>query len=342
MRVTQQSIAKLAGVSQATVSRVLSNDPRVEPAIRERVEGVIRQHNYSPDVRARSLRQKRSHLIGLVLRRASGSLHGDPFFAQLVSETVECLIGTQYQLCLDVATDSDNQRHVYDELLRTRRVDGLILVESETYDERITRLQEDSFPFVVIGNAFENPNLNVVDNDNVLAGRIATQHLVDQGYQRVAMLAGPKDLTVTRDRVSGYMEAIKAKGMKPRVIYSDFGIDGARSAALDVLYEQNAPDAILAMDDYMAAGVLQAARHLELRTPDQLGVAGFNNSPLSLLVDGGMTSVDLRIDSMIRWAIQRLIHLIEGNDEGGEHQRLMPCELHVRGSSVRGRVANLL
>ncbi len=342
MRVTQQLIAKLAGVSQATVSRVLSNDARVEPAIREKVLEVIQQQNYSPDVRARSLRQKRSHLIGLVLRRESGSLHGDPFFAQLVSETVECLIGTNYQLCVDIATDHERQKHVYDELLRTRRVDGLILVESEAYDERIIRLQEDSFPFVVLGNAFENSTLNVVDNDNVLAGRIATQHLMDQGYSHIAMLAGPPNLTVTRDRVSGYMEALSSRGMKPHVIYSDFGIEGARTAALEVLNQRNGPNAILAMDDFMAAGVLQAARHLEIRVPEQLGVAGFNNSPLCLLIEGGMTSVDLRIDTMVRWAIQRLIQVIEGDEEAGDRQKVMPCELHVRGSSVRGKVASIL
>lgn len=342
MRVRQQDIAKLAQVSQATVSRVLSGDERVESEIRDRVLAVMKERNYKPDVRARSLRQRRTNLIGLVLRRDVGTLQGDPFFAALVSEIIDCLVGTPYHLCVDIATDRARQKHVYDELLRTRRVDGLILVESEPSDYRIAQLQEDSFPFVVIGNATDRPELHCVDNDNVHAGRIATQHLIDGGYRKIAMIGGPPELTVTRDRVQGYCQACEAAGLPTEVVHSEFGQDAARVAASRLFERNDRPDAVLALDDYMAMGVFQAARTYQIRIPSDLGVVGFNDSALCEIVDGGLTSVNLRIDKMVRWSIRRLLDVIEERPLETERQKMMPCDLFIRGSSTRQKVATIL
>ncbi|MBL8040584.1 MAG: LacI family DNA-binding transcriptional regulator, partial [Chthonomonas sp.] len=170
MRVTQQDIARLAKVSQSTVSRVVAGDQRVEEEIRERVMTVMRNHNYRPDVRARSLRTQSTHLIGLVMKREARDLQGDPFFSMFVSEILGFLSSTPYHLCVDIAASALRQEFIYDELLRTRRVDGLILVESEPRDERVERLQKDAFPFVIIGNPGSDVDLHSVDNDNILAG----------------------------------------------------------------------------------------------------------------------------------------------------------------------------
>lgn len=335
MRVTQLDIAKFAGVSQATVSRVLSGDDRVETSIRDRVLAVMKEHNYRPDDRARSLRQKRTHLIGLVLCREVGSLQGDPFFAQLVADIVDCLVGTPYHLCVDIAPDRSKQMHIYDELLRTRRVDGLILVDSSPGDQRITSLEKDNFPFVLIGNAEECPTLHAFDNDNRLAGRMAAGHLIEGGYERIAMIAGPADLTVTRDRVQGYLDAMERARMRPQVVYSEFGQEAARAAACDLFESDFNPDAILALDDFMAMGVVQSARTHRRQIPDQIGIVGFNDSPLCHIVEGGLTSVNLGIDRMVRASIRRLLDVIEGKEISGPVQQLVPCELIARGSSRR-------
>lgn len=338
MRVTQQDIARLAKVSQATVSRVLAGDERVDSEIRTRVLDAMSLHNYQPDVRARSLRQRQTHLIGLVLQREPGTLQGDPFFAMLVSELVESLVGTPWHLCVDIANSSARQAHIYDELLRTRRVDGLILVESSASDERILKLQQDNFPFVLIGNASEMPSLHCIDNDNVAAAELATQHLLDQGFRRIAFLGGPRDLTVTRDREKGYRNKVE----EPLVVYSDFGYPSARDAAWDLLKGNKRPDAILAMDDNMALGALQAAREHGLSLPKDLGLVGFNDSPQCQLVDPQITSVDLQIDKMVRWSIRRLLQIVEKQNVTGKRQTLMPSELKVRASSSRQPVATVL
>lgn len=342
MRVTQQDIARLAQVSQATVSRVLAGDERVESDIRDRVRQVMREHNYQPDVRARSLRQKRTHLIGLVLKRELGTLEGDPFFALMVSEIVECLAGSPYHLCVEIATDEARQRYVYDDLLRTRRVDGLILVESEPSDERINRLQEDRFPFVLIGNAGGNPDLLATDNDNTVAAEIATKHLFEAGYRRPAMLAGPHGLTVTQDRVAGYQCAMDRAGLAPFVRHSGFGMDAAREAADKLFAEGGDFDSMVVFDDFMAMGVLQAARKHQISVPKQLGVVSFNNSLLCGIVDGGLSSVNLQIDKMVRWSVDRLLEVIEEKPMQGANQVTFPCELVARGTTTRAPLVEVL
>ena len=335
MRVTQLDIARLASVSQATVSRVLAGDDRVEHNIRGRVMDVIRLHNYQPDVRARSLRLRRTGLIGLVLKRPHGGLSDDPFFAALTAGIMDYLCGTPYHLCIDVVTDETSQEGIYDEMLRTRRVDGLILVESEAADERIHLLQRDKFPFVLIGNP-KNDKIYSVDNDNVHAGELATKHLIQNGYKRIGFLGGPRDITVSDDRIEGYRRAVRAAGIPPIVCHSNFGFEAARESAINLL-SRDRPDALVVLDDFMACGAFLAARQLDLRVPSELGFVSFNDSRLCNLLDVGLTSVSLGIEKIVQAAVCKLLQIIEGDGPEILVRHIVPCELRVRGSSLRPR-----
>jgi DNA-binding LacI/PurR family transcriptional regulator len=332
MRVTQLDIARLANVSQATVSRVLSGDDRVEDVLRDRVVEVIRQHNYQPDVRARSLRLRRTGLIGLVLKRSQGGLAEDPFFAALVAGIMDYLCGKPFHLCVDVVTDDAAQEGIYDEMLRTRRVDGLILVESEAVDERIELLQRDQFPFVLIGNP-QSERIASVDNDNVRAGELAAQHLIDEGFKNVGMLGGPKGITVSEDRIAGYRRAMESNNRPARVWHSQFGYEAARDEAIGILTCQDRPDALVVLDDFMAFGVVLAVRSLNLQIPEDIALVGFNDSSLCNLLNGGLTSVSLGIHHIVERAVGKLLSIIENGECLGEVRDIVPCELCVRGSS---------
>ncbi|MGV3616027.1 MAG: LacI family DNA-binding transcriptional regulator [Fimbriimonas sp.] len=333
MRVTQLDIARLAQVSQATVSRVLAGDDRVDETIRERVLEVMRERNYQPDVRARSLRLKRTGLIGLVLKRPSGGLADDPFFAALIAGIVDELEGQPYHLCVDVVSDDVSQSSVYDEMLRTRRVDGLILVESEAVDDRIALLQQDEFPFVVIGNP-QNDGIASVDNDNVRAGELATQHLIDNGFRRIGFLGGPKGVTVSDDRLEGYCRAMESAGQTCRIWHTDFGFETARQTALEILAGDNWPDALVVLDDFMAFGVVLAAREWNIKVSEDIGLVSFNDSSLCRLVEGGLTSVSLGIDRIVRSAVAKLLSIVDGKGDLGPTREIVPCALVVRGSSL--------
>jgi DNA-binding LacI/PurR family transcriptional regulator len=335
MRVTQQDIARIANVSQATVSRVLSGDVKVEPSIRERVQATMRELNYRPDVRARSLRTKRTGLVGLVVKRASEDLSDDPFFARLISEIVEYLSGRPYHLCVDVASDESTAEAVYDEMLRTRRVDGLILVEPEARDERVERLQADRFPFVLIGNPLAGDHVWSVDNDNVFAGEIASAHLLDAGYRRVGFLGARMGVTVSDDRIAGYQRALRGRQEDHLVWHADFGLEAAKTAGLEILSSAERPDALVVLDDFMAMGVVLASRELGLGIPGDLGIASFNDTSLCQLLEGGLTSVSLNIGQIVRQACDELLRIIEDRTSVQPSRFVVPCELKVRGSSAR-------
>jgi DNA-binding LacI/PurR family transcriptional regulator len=335
MRVTQQDIARIANVSQATVSRVVSGDEKVENSIRDRVLEAMRHHNYQPDVRARSLRNSRAGLIGLVVNRPHGGLNDDPFFASLTAHIIDYLQDKPYHLCLEMAAGESKERAIYDEMLRTRRVDGLILVESEARDSRIERLQHDNFPFVLLGNPLPSGEIHSVDNDNIHAAELATSHLLDSGYRRVGILGARTGVTVSDDRITGYQRAIRGRQEDHLIWHADFGSTAAREAACRILAEPDRPDALVVLDDLMAMGVVLAARGLDLNVPEDLGLVSFNDTKVCDLVDGGLSSVSLNIDQIVKVACDRLLRIIERRPIVGQRRLIVPTRLKIRGSSIR-------
>lgn len=322
-------------MSQATVSRVLAGDSRVEEDIRQRVLVAMEENNYRPDVRARSLRNKQTNLIGLVLRRPEGSLQEDPFFSLFIAEIIDFLAETPYHLCVEVAKSKGSQEAVYDELLRSRRVDGLILIESEAKDRRIAKLHDEGFPFVLVGSPGDYRGVMSVDNDNVLAAQMATDHLVEQGYRRIGMVAGPKGVTVSEARIEGYKKAMWHADLPSFVWHADFGQKAAYLAGLQALQGPDRPDALVVLDDYMAMGVLAAARELKVSIPEELGVVSFNDTSICELLPRGLTSVNLNIHQIVSSACSWLLDVLGRNGNVVSRREIVPSTLMVRGSSVR-------
>ena len=339
MRVTQRDIARLARVSQATVSRVISGDEKVELDIRDRVAKVILEQNYQPDVRAQSLRNQRTNLIGLVVKRPQGGIINDPFYANLIASIIEELSSTEFHLCVDCAETNERHQSLYDEMLRTRRVDGLILVESEAADDRIIKLQTDRFPFVLIGNPLHAAEVHSIDNDNVLASELLTKHLIDEGYQRIAFLGARTGITVSDDRIAGYQRALRGVQEDHLIFHSEFGSESARTAAREILSMQNRPDAIVVLDDFMALGVSAASREFKLSVPRDLGIASFNDSTLCDVIGGGLTSVNLDIPGIVREAVNRLLDIVNERQINSGRRIIVPSKLSVRNSSKRSGVA---
>ncbi|GIV10572.1 MAG: LacI family transcriptional regulator [Fimbriimonadales bacterium] len=331
----QIEIARLAGVSQATVSRVLKGDPQVNEAMRERVLAVVQELGYVPDSRAQSLRSQRTRLLGLVIHRAPEALASDPFFSALIASIVEQAGKHEYHLCVDTARTVRSQRAIYEELLRTRRVDGLILVESESHDKRIERLSCEGFPFVLIGRYEPEDAIATVDNDNIGAAYMATDYLIRTGRTRVAYIGGPAGLTVTRDRLQGYKSALEAHGLAydaRLVAFADFNPRSASSAMTDLLGRSALPDAVLAMDDLIALSAMREAKRQGRRIPDDIAFIGFNDSPLCQYVEPSLTSIAVEIPALARRATEMLVQLIEGHEPTPKRQ-IVPARLVKRESA---------
>jgi len=331
----QVEIARLAGVSQATVSRVLKGDPQVNDEMRERVLAVVQELGYVPDARAQSLRSQRTRLLGLVVHRAPEALAGDPFFSALIASIVEQAGRHDYHLCVDTARTVRSQRAIYEELLRTRRVDGLILVESETHDKRIERLSSEGFPFVLIGRYEPIDAVCSVDNDNIGAAFMATDYLIRIGRRRVAYIGGPAGLTVTRDRLQGYKNALESHGVgydPCLVAFSEFNERSAASAMAELLSLNPPPDAVVGLDDLIALSAMREAKRHGRRVPDEIAFIGFNDSPLCHYVEPSLTSIAVDIPALARRATEMLITLIEGHEPHPKRQ-IVPARLVKRESA---------
>lgn len=332
---TQTEIAKLAKVSQATVSRVLNKDPQVNPQLRERVLAVIETHGYVPDARAQSLRAQKSATLGLVVHRSPRQLAHDPFFSALIAAILEFAGKHGYHLCVDAARTLGSRRAIYEELLRTRRVDGLILVESQTEDERIARLNQEGFPFVLIGRYEPEEAVYSVDNDNRGAAQMAIRHLLAAGHRRIAYIGGPKDLIVTQDRLCGYQQALADSSIPydpDLVVYGDFSEVSGYRAMTKLLQLAHPPTAVLAFDDVMAVGAMRAAKERNYRIPHEIAFVGFNDSPFCAYVEPPLTSIAVDIIGLAQIATEILIDLIEGRIVEPK-RRIVPCRLVHRGSA---------
>ncbi|HEY3411750.1 MAG TPA: LacI family DNA-binding transcriptional regulator [Armatimonadota bacterium] len=330
---TQKKIAELASVSQPTVSRVLGGDAGVDPAARDRIMDIVKRNGYQPHAQARSLRRQRSDTIGLAVRRTRQDFAKDPFYAELITAVMDRAAHQGYYLSISASRSADGERLFYDSLFASNRVDGLIILESLEHDERIERLRDHRFPFVLIGRYDGSPDLFSVNNDNIGGAAMVVRHLLERGRKRIGYVSGPHDLTVSQDRLIGYRQGLEDAGIRydrDLVVEADFGEQGGRSAAHRLLDQQ--PDAILAIDDLIGLGALVSIKERGLRVPDDVALVGFNDSLFCPHTDPPLSSVSVNVNEIGAKAADLLIQRIEKKDTP-PCQLLVPCELVARASS---------
>ena len=332
---TQREIARMSQVSQATVSRVLNKDPRVDAAVAARVLAIVQTHDYAPNSRAQSLRNSRSRTLGLVVHRAPEQLSQDPFFSALIVAVLNVSNRHDYHLCVHTADTVRSQRAIHEDLLRTRRVDGLLLLEPQAGDERIQRLIDTDAPFVLIGRYQPDNAVYSVDNDNVEAARMVMERLLARGCERVAYIGGPQGVMVSEDRLAGCRNALADVGrrMAPaHVQYGDFSEMGGCEAMQRLLLTAPRPDAIIAVDDITAVGAMRAARQSGVRIPDDIAFVGFNNSTFCAYVDPPLSSVSIDLNALAQTATEMLIDLVEGRDVSAR-RHIIPSRFVSRGTT---------
>ncbi|HEY3266801.1 MAG TPA: LacI family DNA-binding transcriptional regulator [Armatimonadota bacterium] len=330
---TQKRIAELANVSQPTVSRVLGGDTGVDPAARDRILEIVKENGYQPHAQARGLRTQKSDTIGLAVRRTRKDFARDPFYAELMAAVMDRAAAHGYHLSVSASRSAEGERLFYDSLFISNRIDGLIILESLEHDERIERLREHDFPFVLIGRYDGSRDVFSVNNDNVGGARLATRHLIDSGRKRIAYISGPPDLTVSQDRLTGYRLALEDAGLPyeaSMVAVADFGEQGGRAAARRILAQK--PDAIVAIDDLIGLGALATLKERGVRVPDDVALVGFNDSLFCPHTDPPLTSVRVNVNEIGARAAEVLIARIE-DSELAPMQILVPCDLMVRASS---------
>ncbi|GAA1968315.1 LacI family DNA-binding transcriptional regulator [Catenulispora subtropica] len=327
-RVTIRDVAARAGVSVATVSKVINQRYGVAEDTMARVQAVISELGYEASLVAQSLRNHRSNVIGILVADL------EPFSAELLKGAGDAIRGTGFELVVYSAGgrtgDMVGWEKRYLSRLSGTLVDGAVLVTPTVVD-----LQSNA-PVVAVDPHTGSSAFPTVDADNLRGARLATEHLLDLGHRRIAMLAGRADLQSAILRQQGYREALAAAGVPfleslVRVGGYDPGLSAL--AARELLTDPRRPTAVFAANDVTAIATIEVALHLGLRVPEDLSVVGFDNIPESALCVPPLTTVNQPIRTMGERAVDMLIRLIHKQPVERTHLTLA-TELVVRGSTA--------
>lgn len=330
-RPTIRDVAHEAGVSRATVSRVLNGALRVSPEALQAVNRAIDRTGYSANQHARALSAGRSHTVAFLLTEPQDRLFEDPNFSTLLRGIAKVLAGLPQPLVLVLvfASTEKERRQTLDYL--SRQVDGVLVVSSHSGDPLVGQLLAANVPMVACGRVLgqQLPAASVAADD-IGGARVATQHLLRQGRRRIAAITGPLDTSGGTDRLTGYREALGDDYDERLIAEGDYSHRSGVEAMQRLLATDPNVDAVFVASDLMAAGALSTLRSQGRRVPDDVAVVGFDDSRYATAADPPLTTVRQPWDRISEEMVRLLLDLIGG------HQPLsvtVPTELVVRASA---------
>lgn len=332
-RLTLEEIGKLAGVSRATVSRVVNNYPHIRPEVRQRVQKVIAETGYQPNFAARSLASNRSRVIGLIIPTVLQAAFTDPYYPHLVRGISSACNQNDYTVSLFLFQSQQEERQMIKRIIGNGLSDGLILTTDHNNSPLIALLKDHQLPFVLIGRPSDEQanGVSYVDVDNIGGGYAATAHLIQLGRRRIAQIATNHN-TAGIDRSAGYRRALDECGYpidESLISYADFTEEGGYATMTHLLTQR--PDAVFAQSDAIAIGAMKAIREAGLRVPDDIAVVSFDDVPLAERAEPPLTTVRQPIHENGALAIETLVDLIE-NAPADARQTVLPVELVIRAS----------
>lgn len=328
-RPTIRDVARLAGVSHQTVSRVINGSADVTPETRARVEAIIAELDYRPSAIARSMASGRAGTLACIAPNLT-----DYTFARIIEGSEREARQNGFFLLSSGAASVEDFRALCDELVGHRRVDGLIVINPYA-DERHAYLPQN-FPTVFVGAHSRDSAIGSVSLDDEKAAYEATRHVLALGRRKIAMVTGPMSEDCSQDRSDGYIRALTEFGVGvdySMIIEGDWSATSGQDALLALCEQGCRPEAVFAQNDRMALGVLHAARDMGMRVPRELAVIGVDDMPLSSYFDPPLTTMQQDMARIGQEAIRMLIGIIE-NVPGAMRHIQIPARLVVRQSTV--------
>jgi LacI family transcriptional regulator len=341
---TLEDIAKEAGVSRSTVSRVMNNFPNISDGVRERVLEVIKETGYRPNAAARTLASQRSRTIGLVLPHSVSLLFTDPYYPHLLKGISQACNLHDHALSFFLASSKEDEKKIFGRVSNKGLLDGVLIQSGHHGNQQIIgQLIDVEMPQVVIGRPFRSDNVSFVDVDNVGGAYNAVSYLIRLGYERIATITGPLQSTVGLDRKEGYIKALSERGIKINqdlIMEGDFTEMGGYYAMQTLLNSQ--PDAVFAASDIMSIGAIRAIQESGLNVPSDIGVVGFDDFPITTFANTQLTTVHQPAIQLGFKAVELLIDLIENGIHPPRHIILSP-KLMIREScgSITGPAGGL-
>ncbi|GAB3794247.1 LacI family DNA-binding transcriptional regulator [Humibacter antri] len=333
---TLEMVAARAGVSRATVSRVVNGSPKVKPELLKAVNAAIAELNYVPNRAARSLASRRTESIALVIPESTTRVFADPFFALIIQGVAVYLATTDYTLGIVVASEANPDK--------TRRyltggnIDGALVVSHHSGDHSYARLGR-TVPVVFGGRPLHGYDGEAdavesfyVDVDNIEGSFTATRHLIERGRKNIATIAGPADMPAGFDRELGWRRAMTEAGLHTKLIeWGDFSPASGAMAMRRLLARKVPLDAVFAANDQMALGAYAAIAEAGLSIPHDIAVVGYDDDALGSAASPALTTMHQSMTELGAAMAEKLVRIIEG--EPVDHATILKTRLIMRSSS---------
>jgi LacI family transcriptional regulator len=322
-------VAKLAGVSVATVSRVINNSMTVTQDTRVKVENAVRKVNYKPHLLARGLRSRSGNLIGLVVPEVI--MHA---FSCFVSYTDDSLIEAGYNMILgNTHGDPDREEKFIDNLIRMN-VSGIIFSRVSDKSRAFRILESTNIPIVVLDRSLQHEDVPHVVLDNYEAGRLAASHLYGLGHRSTACVTGPLEISLCRERMSGFLDYYREKGIEiaeELCFEGNFKFESGEKAAHYLIKPGSDITAVWAQSDLMAVGFMKRLQKANKRIPDDISIVGMDDIDLSAMIDPALTTIRQPFRQMCEKAVELILLEKELGRENLDHKHIvLKPELVVR------------
>jgi len=332
-----KDVAKAAGVSTSTVSRIINDNPAISTETRDKVLKIMKELNYVPNIMARGLSNQRAFTVTLAIDIDDVKSFNNPFFYE-VMHGIETVV-YQKDLCLIIANMQTiiKKESILKWLINGKRTQGVIFPSSIVNEKMIRELKKHKFPFVVFGEPDSLEPIDWVDINNRQGGQQAVEHLLQQGYRKIAFVSGSRKEVFNKNRYKGYRDGLEKNG----IFYDEEYVMEGGSAKNDgfnmmnsLLALKNRPDAVICTDNILSLGVMKAILNAGLKIPDDLGVISFDSFPVADLADPPLTTVDVDVFELGVQAANMLFTLIE-NPHARQQQSLIATSIQVRESTQR-------
>ena len=334
MSVTLKKIAERVGKSVTTVSRALAGYDDVSQATREQVRQVALELGYEPNIIARQLQKQRTDTLALVLP-TYGPRFSDPFFSEFLTGVGNEATRHGFDLLVSTRAPGDEEEAAYLKNIRSRRVEGFILVRTRRQDRRISILQEHHFPFAVFGRTEARNDFPLVDEDSEFGISLVVEHLVKLGHRRLACIAAPSNLMLAHYRLQGFLSALQKHGLPVEpdlIIAGDLTQQSGRVVGGQLLDLPRPPTAIVACNDLMALGAMSAAQERGLVVGRDISITGFDDIPPAEHAHPPLTTLNQPVYQIGTIVCEMLVKVISGQ-EISKPQLILQPSLVVRQST---------
>jgi len=328
---TVRDVAKLAGVSPITVSRVINNSGYISEETRRRVDEAIRQLGYVPNTLARSLRLSQTNTLALVLTDIT-----NPFWTTVARGVEDAASDAGFNVILCNTDESEVEQDKYLKVLLQKRVDGVLLVPVRCTRETVQVIQSQKVPLVVLDRHIPGVEVDSVRCDSEGGANTLVRLLISKGHRRIAMLSGPQGVSSADDRVAGYQRAMAEAGLDHQngsIFYGEFTQQSGYAMMQQALAAAPRLSAVFAGNNFITIGAFKAVRDAGLKVPENIALVGFDDLPVALVIDPFFTVASQPAYEMGKQATELLLARIAGQAPPQYQEIVLPTEIIVRRSS---------